>query len=567
LREDIFIRLFLDSPFPKAIINEDGTVTEANQSFKHVLPSFQLQSNFWQQLLPAIETIDHPIAEHSWDLQTQDVQFTVAINYPDDGTKKVLQCFTRKYRNLGFLVLHINDITTTETLRQETNHHLQRLNSLLDTASLYILRLDTSGMLLYANASFIQRFDAKLPIERLHFGNFLAEQEDHQLIGDILDVTVQHQTPLMLRLNNPENNQPVYTEWEVKHIQQANTVEIQLIGKDVSETTYVKAMLVDTRLQLSSILDNLNQGLYVWTVDKHYQLRFFNKNLYNDTLAAFGTELHEGLDMTSIPNMPAELQQFYTESYEEAATSLTTVSKQLNFGNLLYVTQFAPIVVHHQLKGIAAIAINITEQYQKQLHLEKVQEALLEAQMLGKVGSWEFNFKTRELIWSKGMFVIHDIPFTNTISDELRQQFIHPDDIEIFNEQFKYYLSIHQDFEYEHRIVTAKQVVKWLQSIIRFKYENGKAVGCYGLIRDITEAKTKEQHILNYVKRLREYSFSISHELRRPLTNALGLIDVHNNYSVTDVEKLWALEQIKTSLAEIDSITKKITDQLSPNEK
>ncbi|HAN38796.1 MAG TPA: hypothetical protein DCQ29_07820 [Chitinophagaceae bacterium] len=567
MREDIFIRLFLDSPFPKAIVNEQGIVTETNQSFKNVLPSFQLQSNFWEQLLPAIETIDHPISELSWDLKAQDVQFTACINCPNDGTQKFLQCFTRKYPNLGFLVLHINDITTTETLKQETDNHLQRLNSLLDTASLYILRIDTNGILLYANASFIQRFDAKLPVERLHFGNFIFEKEDHQVISDILDTTVQHRTPLMLRLNNPSSEQPVYTEWEVKHIQQANNIEIQLIGRDVSETAYVKAMLVDTRLQLSSILDNLNQGLYVWTVDKNFQLRFFNKNLYNDTLAAFGTTLEEGTDMTSITNMPAALQQFYTESYQEVATTLTTVSKQLNFGEFLYVTQFAPILVHQQLKGIAAIAINITEQYQKQLHLEKTQEALLEAQMLGKVGSWEFNFVTTELIWSKGMYVIHELDNNQLITPELRQSFIHPDDIALFNEQFSYYLSIRKDFEYEHRIVTASQNVKWLQSIIRFKFENGKPLKCYGLIRDITEEKTKELHILSYVKRLREYSFSISHELRRPLTNALGLIDVHNNYSASDTDKLWALEQIKTSLAEIDSITKKITDQLSPNEK
>ncbi|HAI84431.1 MAG TPA: hypothetical protein DCL43_12260 [Chitinophagaceae bacterium] len=191
----------------------------------------------------------------------------------------------------------------------------------------------------------------------------------------------------------------------------------------------------------------------------------------------------------------------------------------------------------------------------------------MEAQMLGKVGSWEFNFVTTELIWSKGMYVIHELDNNQLITPELRQSFIHPDDIALFNEQFSYYLSIRKDFEYEHRIVTASQNVKWLQSIIRFKFENGKPLKCYGLIRDITEEKTKELHLLSYVKRLREYSFSISHELRRPLTNALGLIDVHNNYSASDTDKLWALEQIKTSLAEIDSITKKITDQLSPNEK
>lgn len=91
---------------------------------------------------------------------------------------------------------------------------------------------------------------------------------------------------------------------------------------------------------------------------------------------------------------------------------------------------------------------------------------------------------------------------------------------------------------------------------------NKRLIGGWSI--DITERKKAEQKINRHNLKIKELAFLQSHEVRRPLANILGLIQlIHSdekNFAEDDLMRL--LDYIKTSAFELDDIIKKVIDKL-----
>ena len=89
-------------------------------------------------------------------------------------------------------------------------------------------------------------------------------------------------------------------------------------------------------------------------------------------------------------------------------------------------------------------------------------------------------------------------------------------------------------------------------------------VGCFA--RDITQRKESENKIRHHIKKLEEVAWMQSHEVRKPLANILGLLELMKN-STHDPRQLDELiAHMETAGNELDSIVKKIV-QTSSSEK
>lgn len=76
---------------------------------------------------------------------------------------------------------------------------------------------------------------------------------------------------------------------------------------------------------------------------------------------------------------------------------------------------------------------------------------------------------------------------------------------------------------------------------------------------DITERKKLDMEKQEYCKALEEMLFMTSHEVRQPVANCLGLVDVIESHdpSVSDMIKI--ISHIKESAGLLDEFTKKLT--------
>ncbi|HLP10907.1 MAG TPA: histidine kinase [Flavobacteriales bacterium] len=126
---------------------------------------------------------------------------------------------------------------------------------------------------------------------------------------------------------------------------------------------------------------------------------------------------------------------------------------------------------------------------------------LTEAQEVAKIGSWETDLVTLNVIWSKEtfrIFEIEDMNFKPSHADFLK--FVHPDDRERVGAAFTDSLTSKKSNAIEHKIVTQSGKQKWVEERWRIFYdEKGEAVRAIGTCQDITERiKIKTEIISSY---------------------------------------------------------------------
>lgn len=148
--------------------------------------------------------------------------------------------------------------------------------------------------------------------------------------------------------------------------------------------------------------------------------------------------------------------------------------------------------------------------------LEETAERLRRAQKAGRLGTWDWNLLTNELLWD-GVEAVHGLPdgsFGGSFEAYLAD--MHPEDRERVLAAIGLARETGSDLDIEYRIVLPEGSVRWVSGRgTCFQDEDGRTVRMAGTCQDITERKLSEQH--------KEDLFAFaSHELRNPLTSILG---------------------------------------------
>ncbi|HUX90863.1 MAG TPA: EAL domain-containing protein [Gallionellaceae bacterium] len=125
----------------------------------------------------------------------------------------------------------------------------------------------------------------------------------------------------------------------------------------------------------------------------------------------------------------------------------------------------------------------------------RLSEARLnEAQRLAKVGSWELNLLTGELVWSDEIFRLFEIDKTRfgaTYSAFLNA--IHPEDRELVNLAYTESLKDRKPYEVVHRLLMRNGCIKWVQERCETDFDSdGKPLFSRGTVQDVTLQKSAE---------------------------------------------------------------------------
>lgn len=120
---------------------------------------------------------------------------------------------------------------------------------------------------------------------------------------------------------------------------------------------------------------------------------------------------------------------------------------------------------------------------------------LAEAQEVAKIGSWETDLSTLNVIWSKETFKIFEIEETlHKTTHPNFLNFVHPDDKEKVETAFLNSLNNTLLNILEHRIVTNEGNIKHVEERWRISHnEKGKAVRAIGTCQDISERIKAEE--------------------------------------------------------------------------
>ena len=150
-------------------------------------------------------------------------------------------------------------------------------------------------------------------------------------------------------------------------------------------------------------------------------------------------------------------------------------------------------------------ASDALEQRERQLRSVAVQlqterTRLLEAQAMAKVGSWETDLVTMDVIWSAEVYRIAEQDATNFKPTHPRfLSLVHPEDRERIDHAFRRSLGGVSACVMEHRLLLPSGGVKFVEERWNvFSDSSGRPVRAFGTCRDITEAKETEARIQRF---------------------------------------------------------------------
>ncbi|PWG78665.1 sensor histidine kinase [Pararcticibacter amylolyticus] len=212
--------------------------------------------------------------------------------------------------------------------------------------------------------------------------------------------------------------------------------------------------------------------------------------------------------------------------------------------------------------------VDITALRVVQDQLKRREHLLAFSHKLARIGYWVYYPEDSRQEWSDGIYDIFDLP--KEIRGPSLEKFysvIHPEDLEKVKRSREDQLKKLTSWSLEYRIVTGNGTVKYI------KEESSSATGeqeyIFGVIQDMTEIK---QHILEREELLREinnkytdlmqFNYIVSHNLRSPVANILGMSSLFSMELAED-ERKQIFQYISESAESIDAVIKDLNRILS----
>jgi PAS domain S-box-containing protein len=149
-----------------------------------------------------------------------------------------------------------------------------------------------------------------------------------------------------------------------------------------------------------------------------------------------------------------------------------------------------------QVTGIFANGYDVTDAKLAQDQLHRSEETLRVAMSAARLGSWERDLITGELVASDGCKANLGLPADDVLSFEQLQSMRHPDDVGRVNQSIREAIEQNRDYDVEYRSIWPDGSVHWILARGHALYdENAKPTRMVGVTLDITARKQAEDAV------------------------------------------------------------------------
>jgi len=148
----------------------------------------------------------------------------------------------------------------------------------------------------------------------------------------------------------------------------------------------------------------------------------------------------------------------------------------------------------------------VTSHIESHIRRHESEERLNLALELGRMGTWDMDIETSEMVWSPSEYELLGYePEECTPSWEAWKSRIHPDDLRLLLSSWEKAQENREDLRIEYRVVLPDGRIRWIEDKARFFYDSsGKPQRIIGASRNVTARKQTEDRLRSGRDRLLE---------------------------------------------------------------
>jgi PAS domain S-box-containing protein len=479
---------------------------------------------------------------------------------------------------------HSHDITNIKKAEKQLQERKVFIMGILNSLNSHIAVIDDSGNIVAINESWKQFAldNGETTLHRTGVGsNYFKVCKKSTEAGDKIATEalkgikeVMEERVKTFYLEYPCHSPDVQRWFGMRAVKFESEVPMVVISHlDITERKLAEERLLKSEARLKEAqaiahignweIDMVN-NIHIWS-DEFYEIFGINKNDIQPSAKAFLSFIH--------PEDAGNAQKKVEETFETLKDSSVNFRFILKNGTIKYGYskwrfEFDKENNPTRLYGILQ---DVTEQKKAEILITESEARLAEAQAVAKVGSWKTDLSTYEVLWSSETFRIFGLnPDNFHKSHPAFLEYVHPEDKVKVDEAFVASLDKDSINSIEHRIVTPSGEIKTVEERWKiFRNSFGVPNWAVGTCQDITERKNtekeREKMITDIIQRnrdLEQFTFIISHNLRAPTANIIGLTECLQSGTLTPLEQKEFLQGLSVSVSNLDAVIKDINEIL-----
>lgn len=354
-----------------------------------------------------------------------------------------------------------------------------------------------------------------------------------------IDVTEQVLSRKMSEKRLTEFNQKLEADVRERTMELTRTNDL-LRAKiaELNDTQAVLQQLIDSSVEYIAVVD---RDLRFLVVNKPLE-RFMNRS-HGDLI---GKHILEAYERARGSGQVAALERALAGEVVHLR-----VNPSISRPNVWFDTHYVPLVIGGRVDGVIALSRDISEIVKSEQELAKLNRQLAEAQRLAKLGSWEWDVASGNVLWSDEMYRIYGYDEKFPVDFVRATERMSPQDAETSSRRTQQHIQLAIDqFNRNGQLVFEISSIEFpiklpdgTQKILRNTGKiqltsDGKLHRILGVVQDVTHIRSTEEQLLLLVrelelknKELESFNYVASHDLQEPLRKIQTFIDRIRNES------------------------------------
>ncbi|MGB7443714.1 MAG: PAS domain S-box protein [Coleofasciculaceae cyanobacterium] len=400
------------------------------------------------------------------------------------------------------------DITDRKEAEEERRRSEARYRAIVEDQTELICRFRPDGSLLFVNETYCRYFGKKQ--QELIESNFCClslDQNRQQIEKYIVALTSDDPVVTNEEMVTIANQESYWLQWINRGIfsEQGELVELQAVGRDITERKRTEEVLREHQLFVERIADATPGILYIYDLIR--QRHVYTNQQIAELLGYTPTQVQEmGSNFTDQVIYPADLPKY--QEYIQQRIPQAKDGEILEFdyrvrhasGERRWLQNRDTVFIRNELGcpiQIIGVAQDITKRKQAESALQASEERLRVALEAAGMSSWEWNLLTDQITWSGNFdFFSSMLPSRFDGKHETFIESIHSPDRPRVLEALENAVNDGEDYDVEFRVILPDGNVRWVASKGQVFYgETGFAVRMVGVDMDITRHKLAEEEL------------------------------------------------------------------------